>query len=112
MNALTTPKGFIARGKAHKILSIILHTTKVTQAMSLPEVQPKTIFNIVGDHFTPNMAIVLSIHALHFGRVMSIGKQRWQLKQDIPIKFIFFKWDFLNMYFVIIQILQLVGAPS
>jgi hypothetical protein len=49
----------------------------VTQAMSLPKAQPKTIFNIGGDYFTPSMAIVLSVHALNFGRVMSIGKQRW-----------------------------------
>jgi hypothetical protein len=39
---------------------------KVTQAMSLLEAQPKTIFNIGDDHLTPNMAIILTIHALHF----------------------------------------------
>jgi hypothetical protein len=38
----------------------------VTQATSLPEAQPKTIFNIGGDHLTPSMAIIISIHALHF----------------------------------------------
>jgi hypothetical protein len=37
----------------------------VTQAMSLPKAQPKTIFNIGGDYFTPSMAIILSVHALN-----------------------------------------------
>jgi hypothetical protein len=49
---------------------------QVTQAMNLSEIQPKIIFNIGGDHLTLSMAIVLSIHALHFQRAMSIGKQR------------------------------------
>jgi hypothetical protein len=59
MNVFTAPKGFIVKGKTHKVLTIILHTTKVTQATSLPKAQPKTIFNIGGDHLTPSMAIVL-----------------------------------------------------
>jgi hypothetical protein len=46
----------------------------VTQAMSLPEIQPKTIFNISGDHLTPSMAIILFVHALHLKKVVSIGK--------------------------------------
>jgi len=48
----------------------------VTQVMSIPEAHPKTIFNIGVDHVTPSMTIVFSIHALHFGRAMNIGKQR------------------------------------
>jgi len=75
MNIFTAPKGFIVRGKAHKVLTIILHTTKVTQAMNLLEVQPKTIFNIGGDHLTPSMAIVLFVHVLHFGRVLGMGSK-------------------------------------
>ncbi len=49
---------------------------QVTQAMSLLEAQPKIIFNINGDHLTPNMAIILSIHALHLETATNIGKQR------------------------------------
>jgi hypothetical protein len=86
MNALITLEGFIARGKVHKVLTIILHTMKVTQTTSLPEAQPKTIFNIGGVHLTPSMGIVLFVHALHFGRAVSNGKQMQQFKQDIPIK--------------------------
>jgi hypothetical protein len=58
----------------------------VTQATSLLEVQPKIIFYISGDHLTPSMTIILSIHALHFLRAMSIRKERQQFKQNIPIK--------------------------
>jgi hypothetical protein len=46
----------------------------VTQATNLLEVQPKTIFNIGGDHLTSSMAIIHYVHALHFGRAMNIGK--------------------------------------
>jgi hypothetical protein len=46
----------------------------MTQTTSLPEAQPKIIFNINGDHFTPSMAIILFVHPLHFGRTMNIGK--------------------------------------
>jgi hypothetical protein len=66
MNAFTAPKGFIVKSRVHKVITIILHTTKVTQAMNLLEGEPKTIFNIGGDHLTPSMAIILSIHAMHF----------------------------------------------
>jgi hypothetical protein len=47
---------------------------QVTQAMSLLEAQPKSIFDISCDHLAPSMAIIHSIHALHFQRAMSIGK--------------------------------------
>jgi hypothetical protein len=85
MNVLAL-EGFIVRSRMYKVLTIILHTTQVTQATSLLEAQPKIIFNIDGDHLTPSMVIVLSIHALHFGKAMNIGKQRQQFKQGIPIK--------------------------
>jgi hypothetical protein len=75
MNTFTTPKGFIVRSKAHKLLTIMLHTIKKTRAMSLPEAQPIIIFNINGDHFTPSMAIILFVHALDFGRTMSMGSK-------------------------------------
>jgi hypothetical protein len=42
--------------------------------MNRLEGEPKTIFNIGGDHLTPSMGIVLSIHALHFRKTVSIGK--------------------------------------
>jgi hypothetical protein len=86
MNVFTALEGFITRGRTHIVLIIILHTTQVTQATSLLEAQPKVIFNIGGDHLTTSMAIVLFVHALHFGRAVSIGKQRWQFKQGIPTK--------------------------
>jgi hypothetical protein len=44
----------------------------MTQALSLPKVKPKQIFYIGRDQLTPSMAIVLSIHALHLGRVVNI----------------------------------------
>jgi hypothetical protein len=94
MNTLTTPKCFNAKGKAHKVFTIILHTMQVIQATSLPKVQPKSIFNISGDHLTPNMAIVLYVHALHFGRTMNIEKQKQQFKHDIPIKNSWQEWTF------------------
>jgi hypothetical protein len=62
--------------KRHKVFAFILHTTQVTQAMNLSKIQPKIIFNIGGDHLTLSMAVVLSIHALHFQRAMSVRKQR------------------------------------
>ncbi len=58
----------------------------MTQALSLPEVKPKQIFYIGRDQLTPSMAIILSIHALHLGRVMNIWMDGQQLKQDISIK--------------------------
>jgi hypothetical protein len=56
------------KGKMYKVLIIILHKTQVTQAMSLLETKPKTLFDIACDHLAPNMPIVLSIHALHLQR--------------------------------------------
>jgi hypothetical protein len=46
MSALTTPKCFIASGKMHKVLTIILHTPQVTKATSLLEAKPKQFFYI------------------------------------------------------------------
>jgi hypothetical protein len=66
MNALIAPKGFIAKGRMHKVLTIILHTIQVTQAKKILKVSPKIVFNIVGDHLTPIMAIIFFVHALHF----------------------------------------------
>jgi hypothetical protein len=37
----------------------------MTQATSFFEVKAKTILDIGCDHLAPNMAIILSIHALH-----------------------------------------------
>jgi hypothetical protein len=58
MKALTTSECFITIGKVHKVYTIILHTTQVTQATSFPETKPKWILKIGYDHFTPNMAII------------------------------------------------------
>jgi hypothetical protein len=41
VNVVTTPKGFIAKGKAHKVFTIILRTPQVTQATSLHEAKPE-----------------------------------------------------------------------
>jgi hypothetical protein len=46
MNAPTALEGFITKGKAHKVFTIIVHTPQMTQAMSLPEVKPKQIIYI------------------------------------------------------------------
>jgi hypothetical protein len=68
--ALTTPKDFIARANVHKVFIVVLHTLQVTHAMNLPKVKPKTIFYISCDHLAPNMAIILSIHALQIFKGM------------------------------------------
>jgi hypothetical protein len=65
MNALVVIEDFIVEAKTHKVLIIIMDTTQVTQATSLLEAKPKTIFDIGCDHLAPNMAIVLFVHALH-----------------------------------------------
>jgi hypothetical protein len=46
MNAPTALEGFIAKGKAHKVFTIILHTSQLTQATSLPETKPNRIIYI------------------------------------------------------------------
>jgi hypothetical protein len=86
MNALTTPKGFIARGRMHKVFIIISHTSQVTQAMNLPETKPKLFFYIGCDQLTPSMVVIFSIHALHLGTVVSSQNHWQQFKQDIPIE--------------------------
>jgi hypothetical protein len=58
----------------------------VTQAISLLEVKTKQFFYISYDQLTPSMAIILFIHALHLGRVVSDRKDQQQLKQDVPIE--------------------------
>ncbi len=70
MSALTTLEGFIAKSRVHKAFTIIMHPLQVTQTMSLLEVKPKQMFYIGCDQLTPSMAIILFVHALHFGRVV------------------------------------------
>jgi hypothetical protein len=48
------------------------------------------------------MAIVLSIHALHLGRVVNNQKHQGQFKQDIPIESNKKELDFLQRDIVII----------
>jgi len=86
MGALTTLKGFIVRSKMQKVFTIIMHTPQMTQATNLPKVKPKQKIYVGCDQLTPSMAIILSIHALHLGRVMSSQKHWQQFKQDIPIE--------------------------
>jgi hypothetical protein len=67
----------------------------VTQAMRLLTVKPKQKFYTSYDQLTPSMAIILFVHALHLGRVVS-GQKYWQqFKQDVPIKINQQKLDFL-----------------
>jgi hypothetical protein len=109
MNTVITLKCFIACG-AHKVFTIILHTLQLTQATSLPETKPKQFFHISCDQLTPSMGIILSIHALHLGRVVSIQMDRQQFKQDIPIKNNQQKLDFSQRDLIIIQSSQLVRS--
>jgi hypothetical protein len=67
MSAFTTPKRFHYENQSTKFFINILHTTQMTQAISLLKAKTKTIFYIGCDHLTLSMAIVLSIHALQFG---------------------------------------------
>ncbi len=46
MSVLIAQKVFVIRGRAQKILTIIVHTLQMTQAMNLPEVKPKQFFYI------------------------------------------------------------------
>ncbi len=80
----------------------------MTQATNLPKAKPKWIFYIGCDQFTPNMTIVLSVHALHLGRVVSIQMDWQQFKQDVPIKSNKQELDFSQRDLVIIQSLQLI----
>jgi hypothetical protein len=66
---------------------------QVTQATSLLEAKPKNIFDIICDPFTPSMAIILFIHALHLRRPISSQKHEWQFDKDISIKS---NWQELN----------------
>jgi hypothetical protein len=43
----------------------------MTQATSLPKTKPKQIFDNGCDQLTPSMDVVLFVHVLHLGRVMS-----------------------------------------
>jgi hypothetical protein len=65
MCAVTVPKDFIVKASAHKIFIILMQTLQMTQATSFPKAKPKTIIDIGYDHFTPSMAVILFIHALH-----------------------------------------------
>ncbi len=47
MCAFVTLKDFIAKGIVHKVFIVILHTTQMTQTMSLPEVKPKIVLILV-----------------------------------------------------------------
>jgi hypothetical protein len=72
MSTLTELECLIANARARKVFIIILHTLQVTQAMSLPKAKPKLFFYITCDQPTPSMVIVLFVHALPSGRVVSI----------------------------------------
>jgi len=74
MHAFITLEDFMARANAHKVIIVILETLQVTQAKSFLEVKPKIVLNIGCDHLTPNMAIILSIHALHLRRLVNSQK--------------------------------------
>jgi hypothetical protein len=86
MCALIAPKDFIARGRVHKMFTIILHIMQVTQTTSLLETKPNIIFDIGCDHLAPRMAIILSIHALYLQRLVNSWKHRQQFEQKIFIK--------------------------
>jgi len=61
-------KRFHYENQSTKIFINILNTTQMTQAISLLKAKTKTIFYIGCDNLTLSMAIVLSIHALQFGK--------------------------------------------
>jgi hypothetical protein len=86
MCALTTPRDFIARASAHKVLIIVLQTLQMTQAMNFSKAKLKIILDIGCDHFTPNMAIIFFMYALHLQRHVSSQKHRWQFEKDISIE--------------------------
>ncbi len=46
MCAFTALEDFIARASAHKVLTIVMQTSQVTQTMNFPKSKPKTILDI------------------------------------------------------------------
>jgi hypothetical protein len=84
----------------------------VTQAMNLPKVKPKIVFDINSDHLALSMVNKLFIHVWHLRRLVNSWKHRWQFKKDISIESNRQKLNFLTRYLVIIQIWQLVGGMS
>ncbi len=86
MCALITLEDFIVKTNAHEVLTIIMQTLQVTQAISFPKVKHKIILDIGCDNLARNMATILSIHALHLQRPMCSQKHRWQFEKDISIK--------------------------
>jgi hypothetical protein len=86
MCAFIVLENFIARGRVHKVLIIILHIMQVTQTTTLLETRPNLFFDMGCDHLAPNMAIILSIHALHLQRLVNSWKHQWQFEQNILIK--------------------------
>jgi hypothetical protein len=71
MCAFIVLEDFIARGRVHKVLIIILHIMQVTQTTSLLKIRPNLFFDMGCDHLAPNMAIIFSIHALHLQRLVN-----------------------------------------
>jgi hypothetical protein len=67
---------------------------QVTQTTSLLETRPDIIFDIGCNHLAPNMAIILSIHALHLQRLLNSWKHWQQFEQKIFIIFFDKNWTF------------------
>jgi hypothetical protein len=53
-----------------------MYTQQMTQVTSLLKAKPKQFFYIGCGQLTPSMAIILSVHALHLGRVVNGQKHQ------------------------------------
>jgi hypothetical protein len=64
--AIIAPKDFTMKTNVHKVFT-----------MNFLETKAKIILDIGYDHLAPNMATILSIHALHLQRPMHNWKHMW-----------------------------------
>jgi hypothetical protein len=102
MRVVSAPKDFIVKAKMHKVLTIILHTMQMTQAMSLLETKPKIVFDIGCDHLSPSMAMVLFIHALHLQKHVKSWRASVVIQTKHPHQNQLARFDFLKRCLVII----------
>jgi hypothetical protein len=70
----------------NQTIAIHLDITQVPQITNLLNVKTKIIFDIGCDGFRPNVAIILSIHALHLQRRQIIRRQGRHFEQNVTIE--------------------------
>jgi hypothetical protein len=69
-----------------EMLGRIVNTTQVPQAPSAFKSQIEIVLDVGDFHLTPNMTIVLAIHALHLSRMTSWKTNGRQFKDDVIVE--------------------------